>query len=204
MAFTLPDLPYDYDALEPHIDEKTMRVHHDKHHAGYTRKLNAALEGHDDLQEHSIEELLAGLDNLPADVQTAVRNNGGGYYNHSLFWSTMSPDGGGAPEGALGEAIAEQFDSYDAFQDAFKSAATGQFGSGWAWLVAHPDGSLEVTSTPNQDNPLMEGHHPILGLDVWEHAYYLHYQNERGTYVDHFWNVVDWGAVNANYEAATS
>jgi Fe-Mn family superoxide dismutase len=204
MAFTLPDLPYDYDALEPHIDEKTMRVHHDKHHAGYTRKLNAALEGHDDLREHSIEELLAGLDNLPADVQTAVRNNGGGYYNHSLFWSTMSPDGGGAPEGALGEAIAEQFDSYDAFQDAFKSAATGQFGSGWAWLVAHPDGSLEVTSTPNQDNPLMEGHHPILGLDVWEHAYYLHYQNERGTYVDHFWNVVDWGAVNANYEAATS
>ncbi len=204
MAFTLPDLPYDYDALEPHIDEKTMRVHHDKHHAGYTRKLNAALEGHDDLQEHSIEELLAGFDNLPADVRTAVRNNGGGYYNHSLFWSTMSPDGGGAPSGALGEALAEQFDSYDAFKDAFKSAATGQFGSGWAWLVAQPDGSLTVTSTPNQDNPLMEGHHPILGLDVWEHAYYLHYQNERGTYVDHFWNVVDWDAVNANYEAVTS
>jgi Fe-Mn family superoxide dismutase len=204
MAFDLPDLPYDYDALEPHIDEKTMRVHHDKHHAGYTRKLNNALDGHDDLQAHTIEELMTGIDNLPADVQTAVRNNGGGYYNHRLFWTIMSPDGGGEPTGALGEAIDEQFGSYDAFKDEFKSTATGQFGSGWGWLVAHPDGTLEVTSTPNQDNPLMEGKHPIMGVDVWEHAYYLKYQNERGTYVDHFWNVVDWDAVSANYEAATS
>jgi len=201
MAFDLPDLPYDYDALEPHIDERTMRIHHDKHHAGYTRKLNNALEGHDDLQEHSIEELLTGIDNLPADVQTGVRQNGGGFYNHRLFWTVMSPEGGGAPDGPLGVAIDETFGSFDDFKSAFKDAATGRFGSGWAWLVAQTDGSLSVTDTPNQDNPLMEGHTPILGVDVWEHAYYLHYQNERGTYLDEWWNVVDWGAVSDNYDA---
>jgi len=203
MAFTLPDLPYDYDALEPHIDERTMRIHHTKHHQGYTNKLNAALEGHDDLEKHSIEELLSAVNNLPADVQTAVRNNGGGFYNHRLFWNVMSPDGGGEPTGALGDAIDKQFGSYDAFKDEFSSTAGGQFGSGWGWLIADADGTLSVVSTPNQDNPLMDGHTPILGLDVWEHAYYLNYQNERGTYIDHFWNVVDWDAVNENYEAIT-
>ncbi len=201
MAFDLPELPYDYDALEPHIDERTMRIHHDKHHAGYTRKLNNALEGHEKLQEHSIEELLMGLDNLPADVQTAVRQNGGGFYNHRLFWTVMSPDGGGTPSGDLAGAIEEAFGSFDAFQSAFSDAASGRFGSGWAWLVAQPSGDLSVTDTPNQDNPLMEGHTPILGLDVWEHAYYLNYQNERGTYIDAWWNVVDWDAVADNYEA---
>ena len=200
MAFDLPDLPYDYDALEPHIDEQTMRIHHDKHHAGYTRKLNNALEGHDDLQEHSIEELLAGLDTLPADVQTPVRQNGGGFYNHRLFWNVMSPDGGGTPDGALADSIHDAFGSYEDFKDAFVDAATGQFGSGWGWLVAQPSGDVTVTSTPNQDNPLLEGHTPILGIDVWEHSYYLNYQNERGTYVDEWWNVVDWDAVGENYD----
>lgn len=204
MAFTLPELPYNYDALEPHIDEKTMRVHHDKHHQGYTNKLNNALDQHDGLHDHTIEELLASVQNLPADIQTAVRNNGGGYYNHSLFWTIMSPNGGGAPTGTLGTKINEQFGSYDAFKDEFKSTATGQFGSGWGWLIAHNDGTLEVASTPNQDSPLMEGKQPIMGVDVWEHAYYLNYQNERGTYVDHFWEVVDWDAVNENYERVTS
>ena len=204
MAFDLPDLPYDYDALEPHIDEQTMRVHHDKHHAGYTQKLNNALEGHDDLQEHSIEELLAGLDTLPTDVQTPVRQNGGGFYNHRLFWNTMSPNGGSTPNGDLAEAINDAFGSFEDFQDAFADTATGQFGSGWGWLVAQPDGELAVTSTPNQDNPLMDGHTPLLGVDVWEHAYYLSYQNERGTYVDQWWNVVDWDAVGENYDEAVT
>ncbi len=200
MAFDLPELPYDYDALEPHIDEQTMRIHHDKHHAGYTRKLNNALEGHDDLQEHSIEELLAGLDTLPADAQTPVRQNGGGFYNHRLFWNVMSPDGGGTPDGDLAGAIHDAFGSYEDFKDAFANAATGQFGSGWGWLVAQHNGDVTVTSTPNQDNPLLEGHTPILGIDVWEHSYYLNYQNERGTYVDEWWNVVDWDAVGENYD----
>ena len=200
MAFDLPDLPYDYDALEPHIDEQTMRIHHDKHHAGYTRKLNNALEGHDDLQEHSIEELLAGLDTLPTDVQTPVRQNGGGFYNHRLFWNVMSPDGGGTPDGDLADAIHDAFGSYEDFKDAFVDAATGQFGSGWGWLVAQPNGDVTVTSTPNQDNPLLEGHTPILGIDVWEHSYYLNYQNERGSYADEWWNVVDWDTVGENYD----
>jgi Fe-Mn family superoxide dismutase len=199
MAFTLPDLPYDYDALEPHVDEKTMRVHHDKHHAGYTRKLNNALEGHEDLQEHSIEELLSGIENLPADIQTDVRNNGGGFYNHRLFWNVMSPDGGGEPTGDVGSAIEDTFGSFDEFKDTFSATAAGQFGSGWGWLVAEPNGDLSVVSTPNQDNPLMEGHTPILGVDVWEHAYYLKYQNERGTYLDEWWNVVNWDQVEDNY-----
>jgi len=204
MAFELPDLPYDYDALEPHIDEQTMRVHHDKHHAGYTRKLNNALEGHDDLQEHSIEELLEGLDSLPADVRTPVRQNGGGFYNHRLFWNTMSPDGGGTPNGDLGAAIDDHFGSFEDFKAQFADTATGQFGSGWGWLVAQPNGDLSVVSTPNQDNPLLEGHTPILGVDVWEHAYYLNYQNERGSYVDNWWNVVNWEAVDENYDAIVS
>jgi len=199
MAFTLPDLPYDYDALEPHIDERTMRIHHTKHHQGYTNKLNAALEGYDDLQGHSIEELLSGIDNLPADIQTAVRNNGGGFANHRLFWTIMSPNGGEAPSGNLGDAIDDEFGSFEHFKSEFKGAATGRFGSGWAWLIADADGSLTVTDTANQDSPLMEGHTPILGLDVWEHAYYLHYQNERGSYIDHWWNVVNWDQVNENF-----
>ncbi len=199
MAFTLPDLPYDYDALEPHIDERTMRIHHTKHHQGYTNKLNNALEGYPDLEDHSIEELLSSLENLPADVQTGVRNNGGGFYNHRLFWNTMSPDGGGTPSGDLADAIDDAFGSFEAFKDEFNAAASGRFGSGWGWLVVDGNGDLAVTSTPNQDNPLSDGHTPILGLDVWEHAYYLHYQNERGTYVDHWWNVVDWDAVGTNY-----
>ena len=202
MAFSLPDLPYDYDALEPAIDEQTMRIHHGKHHQGYTNKLNAALEGHDDLSEHSIEALLHGLDNLPADIQTAVRNNGGGFANHRLFWSVLSPEGGGEPTGALADAIDEEFGSFDAFKKSFTNAATGQFGSGWGWLVTHPDGSLEVYSTPNQDSPYLEGDTPVLGVDVWEHAYYLNYQNERGTYVEKFWDIVDWNAVNERYEEA--
>ncbi len=202
MAFSLPDLPYDYDALEPVIDEQTMRIHHGKHHQGYTNKLNAALEGHDDLSEHSIEALLHGLDNLPADIQTAVRNNGGGFANHRLFWSVLSPEGGGEPTGALADAIDEEFGSFDAFKKSFTNAATGQFGSGWGWLVTHPDGSLEVYSTPNQDSPYLEGDTPVLGVDVWEHAYYLNYQNERGTYVEKFWDIVDWNAVNERYEEA--
>ncbi len=200
MAFTLPDLPYDYDALEPHIDERTMRIHHTKHHQGYTNKLNAALEGYDDLQDHPIEALLSGIENIPADIKTAVRNNGGGFANHRLFWSIMSPDGGGKPTGALATAIDADFGSFAAFKDKFKAAATGRFGSGWAWLTADTDGSLEIVDTPNQDNPLMHGKTPVMGIDVWEHAYYLHYQNERGTYIDHWWNVVDWDAVNDNYE----
>ena len=199
MAFTLPDLPYDYDALEPHIDERTMRIHHTKHHQGYTNKLNAALEGYDDLQDHSIEALLSGIDNIPADIQTAVRNNGGGYANHRLFWTIMSPEGGGKPTGSIGRAVDADFGSFEAFKEKFKAAATGRFGSGWAWLTADTDGSLEIVDTPNQDSPLMRGKTPIMGIDVWEHAYYLHYQNERGSYIDHWWNVVDWDAVNQNF-----
>ena len=203
MAFTLPDLPYDYDALEPHIDKRTMRIHHTKHHQGYTNKLKAALEGHEDLQKHSIEELLSGIDNLPVDIQTAVRNNGGGFANHRLFWTIMSPDGGGTPSGDLGDAIDDTFGSFEDFKSEFKDAATGRFGSGWAWLTLDTGSDLEVIDTANQDSPLMQIKTPILGLDVWEHAYYLHYQNERGTYIDHWWNVVDWDAVADHYDAAT-
>lgn len=204
MAFTLPDLSYDYSALEPHIDEQTMRIHHTKHHQGYTDKLNNALEGHSDLQDHTIEELLSGIENLPADIQTPVRNNGGGFANHRLFWTILSPSGGGNPTGVLGDEIDNQFGGFDDFKSEFKDAATGQFGSGWAWLIAEPNGDLEVTNTPNQDSPLMDGQTPIMGLDVWEHAYYLNYQNERGTYVDEFWNVVDWDQVNENYQEIAS
>ncbi|MEM6529278.1 MAG: superoxide dismutase [Chloroflexota bacterium] len=201
MAFELPDLPYAKDALEPHIDAQTMELHHDKHHAGYTKKLNAAIEG-TDWDSKSIEEILGALDSLPADKQTAVRNNGGGFANHALFWETMGPDAGGAPEGDLAAAIDSAFGSFDAFKEKFESAAKGQFGSGWAWLYVEGDGSLAVTSTANQDTPLMEGKTPILGLDVWEHAYYLNYQNRRPDYVAAFWNVVNWSKVAEKFAAA--
>jgi len=198
MAFELPDLPYAHNALEPHIDAKTMEIHHGKHHAGYTSKLNAAIEG-TDLASKSINDILTNLDMSNG----AVRNNGGGFYNHSLFWKVMSPNGGGAPSGALAEAIDRDFGSLEAFKEKFANAAATQFGSGWAWLCKHEDGRLEVCSTPNQDNPLMPGigcgGTPILGLDVWEHAYYLNYQNKRPDYISAFWNVVNWDEVSKNY-----
>ncbi len=201
MAFELPELPYAYDALEPHIDKETMNIHHTKHHNTYVSKLNAALEGHSDLQDKSLDELLKDLNSLPSDIQTAVRNNGGGHANHSLFWEVLSPNGGGEPTGELADKINSKFGSFSAFQDEFANAAAGRFGSGWAWLVVN-NGELEITSTPNQDTPVMEGKTPILGLDVWEHAYYLKYQNRRPDYISAFWNVVNWEEVNKRYEAA--
>jgi superoxide dismutase, Fe-Mn family len=202
MAFTLPDLPYPKDALEPHIDARTMEIHHGKHHGGYTNNLNAAIEKHPELASKSIEELLRGIESIPQDIRTAVQNNGGGFANHSLFWTVMSPNGGGAPGGELAAAIDAKFGSLDAFKEKFASAAAGRFGSGWAWLVVDGDGALQLYSTANQDSPYMQGHTPILGLDVWEHAYYLHYQNRRPDYIQAFWNVVDWDAVAKNYAAA--
>ncbi|ARA92031.1 MAG: superoxide dismutase [Bacteroidetes bacterium] len=202
MAHTLPDLPYAYDALEPHVDARTMEIHHTKHHQGYVNKLNAALEGHADLQAKSIEDLLRGIDAVPESIRTAVRNNGGGHANHSLFWTIMSPNGGGTPSGRLAEAIDATFGSFEAFKKTFSDAAGSRFGSGWAWLVVDGDGKLQVYSTANQDSPYMQGHTPILGLDVWEHAYYLHYQNRRPDYIQAWWNVVNWDAVAKNYEAA--
>ncbi|MGI9174566.1 MAG: superoxide dismutase [Rhodothermales bacterium] len=200
MAFNLPDLPYAYNALEPYIDEQTMHLHHDKHHAGYTTKLNNAVEG-TEWENRSIEEILGSIDSLPENIRTAVRNNDGGYANHSLFWETMSPEGGGDPSGALADAIDSSFGSFSDFKDQFESAATGQFGSGWAWLVADESGKLHVYGTANQDSPYMQGHTPLLGLDVWEHAYYLKYQNKRGDYVSNFWNLVNWDQVSQNYES---
>lgn len=202
MAHTLPDLPYAHDALEPHIDTRTMEIHHGKHHAGYVSKLNAALEGHSDLAAKSVEDLIRDIDSVPESIRGAVRNNGGGHANHSLFWSVMSPNGGGAPTGELGSAIDAAFGSFDAFKSEFSSAAGTRFGSGWAWLVVKADGTLAVYSTANQDSPLMQGDTPILGVDVWEHAYYLHYQNRRPDYVSAFWNVINWDAVAANFAAA--
>lgn len=203
MAYTLPDLPYAADALEPHIDSTTMTIHHDKHHGGYVSKLNAALEGHDDLAAMPIDELCRNIFAVPEDIRTAVRNNGGGHYNHSLFWSILGP-GGGAPTGDLAAAIDAAFGSLDAFKEQFAAAAATRFGSGWAWLCVK-DGQLDICSTPNQDNPLMGeacGGTPILGLDVWEHAYYLNYQNRRPDYIGAFWNVVNWSEVASRYEAA--
>lgn len=198
MAFELPELPYSHDALEPNMDARTMEIHHGKHHAGYTSKLNAAIEG-SSLQDSSIEDILTGLDMSNG----AVRNNGGGYYNHCLFWEVMSPNGGGEPSGELAEAINNAFGSFDSFKDAFSNAAATRFGSGWAWLCVHEGGKVEVCSSANQDNPLMPGigcgGTPILGLDVWEHAYYLNYQNRRPDYVNAFFNVVDWSKVEENY-----
>ena len=201
MAHSLPSLPYAFDALEPHIDARTMEIHHGKHHAGYVAKLNAALEGHSDLASKSIEDLMRGFAGLPESIKGAVRNNGGGHANHSLFWSVMSPAGGGAPSGKLAEAINATFGSLDAFKSAFSDAAGTRFGSGWAWLVADASGALKVYSTANQDSPYMEGHTPILGIDVWEHAYYLNYQNRRPDYIGAFWNVINWDAVAANFVA---
>ena len=200
MAFSVPDLPYDYDALEPHIDEATMRVHHDKHHQAYVDKANAALEG-TEWADKGVEEVVANLDQLPADKQGPVRNNAGGHANHSFFWQIMSPDGGGEPSGALADAINAKFGDFDSFKEKFKAAGIGQFGSGWAWLV-HDGTELQVTSTPNQDSPLTDGQTPLLGADVWEHAYYLKYQNKRPDYLDAFWNVVNWDEVASRFEAA--
>ena len=200
MSFELPDLPYAFDALEPNIDARTMEIHHGKHHGGYTSKLNAAIEG-SDLDNKNITDLLANLDMS----NKAVRNNGGGFYNHSLFWKVMSPNGGGRPSGDLAQAINDAFGSFESFKDIFSKAAATQFGSGWAWLCVHSGGKLEVCSTPNQDNPLMPetgcGGTPILGLDVWEHAYYLKYQNQRPAYIEAFWNVVNWDEVEERYLA---
>jgi Fe-Mn family superoxide dismutase len=204
MAFELPPLPYPEDALEPHIDARTMSIHHDKHHAGYTNNLNKALAGHDDLAAKSVEALLADLNSVPEEIRTAVRNNGGGYANHSLFWKVMGPNAGGEPTGDLADAINAAFGSFDGFKAAFANSAATRFGSGWAWLYVAGDGSLDVRSTANQDTPLMDGDTPILGLDVWEHAYYLNYQNRRGDYVAAWWNVVNWDVVAGNFAAATS
>lgn len=200
MTFKLPDLPYDYDALEPIIDKETMTLHHDKHHATYVSKANAALEG-TDFEDKPIEEIIAHLDELPSDIKTAVRNNGGGHYNHSIFWEIMSPNGGGEPEGELGEAIAKDFGSFAAFQEEFTAAATGQFGSGWAWLV-YNNGKLEVVGTANQDSPLTDGKYPLFGIDVWEHAYYLKYKNSRPDYVSAFWKVANWDEVAKRFADA--
>ncbi len=200
MAFEVPDLPYDYAALEPHIDEATMRVHHDKHHKTYVDKANAALEG-TDLADKPVEEVLQNLDSLPEDKQTPVRNNAGGHANHTLFWEIMSPDGGGEPEGALKEAIDSEFGGLDELKKKVNAAGAGQFGSGWTWLV-HDGSGLKVTSTPNQDTPVSAGHTPLLGIDVWEHAYYLKYQNKRPDYLEAWWNVVNWPEVQKRFEAA--
>ncbi|OAK74688.1 superoxide dismutase SodA [Lederbergia galactosidilytica] len=201
MAYELPQLPYGYDALEPHIDKETMNIHHTKHHNTYVTNLNKALEGHEELASKSVEDLISDLDSVPESIRTAVRNNGGGHANHSLFWTLLSPDGGGEPTGSLAEAINSKFGSFDKFKEDFQAAGAGRFGSGWAWLVVN-NGELEITSTPNQDSPLMEGKKPLLGLDVWEHAYYLKYQNRRPEYMSAFWNVVNWDAVQKQYDAA--
>ena len=201
MAYTLPELHYAYDALEPHFDARTMEIHHTKHHQGYTTKVNAALEGtlH---AESSIEDVLANISSLPADKQQAVINNGGGFANHSLFWSILSPNGGGNPSGSLATAIDAEFGVFDVFKEVFANAAATRFGSGWAWLSLDSSKKLVVHSTANQDSPIMDGYTPILGLDVWEHAYYLHYQNRRPDYISAFWSVINWDQVQANYDAA--
>jgi Fe-Mn family superoxide dismutase len=201
MAHEVPALPYSFDALEPHIDARTMEIHHDKHHAAYVSNLNKALEGHADLQKKRVEDLLRDIKKVPEDIRTAVQNNGGGHANHTLFWTIMSADGGGEPEGELADAIAESFKSFSAFKEQLSDAAVKRFGSGWSWLSVGKDG-LKVHSTPNQDSPLMEGRTPILGLDVWEHAYYLKYQNRRPDYVAAWWNVVNWEEVGRRYAKA--
>lgn len=202
MAFTLPPLPYAENALEPHIDARTMSIHHDKHHNAYVTNLNNAIAG-TEWENKSIEEICKQINSVPENIRTAVRNNGGGHYNHSLFWQIMGPNGQSSPGGSLQSAINAKWGSFDDFKAKFKAAAAGRFGSGWAWLVVKSDGSIDITSTPNQDNPLMSGDGtPILGLDVWEHAYYLNYQNRRPDYVDAWWNTVDWSAVGKSYDAA--
>lgn len=198
MAHQLAPLPYAYDALEPYVDAMTMQIHHDKHHAAYLNNLNKAIEG-TDWENMPVEELLAKLDRVPEAIRTTVRNNGGGYVNHNLFWQIMGPNGGGAPTGKLAQAIDKAFGSFDAFKEKFSNAAATRFGSGWAWLVVKSDGSLDVYSTPNQDSPVMNGDTPILGLDVWEHAYYLKYQNRRPEYIGNFYNVINWQAAADNF-----
>ena len=207
MAHELPDLPYAHDALEPHIDATTMEIHHSKHHNTYVTKLNGALEKHPELADRPVEELIAEIGALPGGIQTAVRNNGGGHANHAMFWQLMSPKGGGEPGGALGDAIGQTFGDFATFQEQFKNAALGRFGSGWAWLIVDDSGQLQITDTPNQDSPLMRDlaptpGTPILGVDVWEHAYYLKYQNRRPDYVDAWWEVVNWDEVARRFEAA--
>ncbi len=201
MTFTLPTLDFPYDALEPHIDARTMEIHHSKHHAGYVNNANAALEGHADLQGKAVETLLADLNAVPESIRTAVRNNAGGHANHSLFWKVMAPGAGGEPAGALAEAISAGFGDFASFKEQFAKAATTRFGSGWAWLVKDAAGGLKVMSTANQDSPISEGLTPIFGLDVWEHAYYLNYQNRRGDYVAAFWNIVNWEEVARRFES---
>jgi Fe-Mn family superoxide dismutase len=195
MAHTLPPLPYPSDALEPHIDKQTMEIHHGKHHNAYVTNLNAALEKHPELQSKSIEDLIKGISSVPEDIRTAVRNNGGGHANHSMFWQIMGPNAGGAPTGAIADALKSSFGSFDAFKEQFAKAGIGRFGSGWAWVIDQ-GGKLVIESTPNQDNPLMDGKKPVFGIDVWEHAYYLKYQNRRPDYITAWWNVVNWAEIN--------
>lgn len=204
MAYELPQLPYDYDALEPYVDEQTMKLHHDKHHSTYVTNLNAALEKHPNADPGNVEELLSNIDSVPEDIRATVKNNGGGHANHSMFWRLMSPDGGGEPTGELASALDSSFGSFEDFKEQFAAAAApgALFGSGWAWLIADPDGTLSVETTANQDSPLLEGKTPVLGLDVWEHAYYLKYQNRRPEYIENWWNVVAWDEVARQFEAA--
>jgi superoxide dismutase, Fe-Mn family len=199
MAHQLPPLPYDFNALEPHIDDQTMRIHHGKHHQAYVNNLNAALEKHPQLQQKSVDDLIRGVNSVPEDIRTAVRNNGGGHVNHTMFWEIMGPGKGGAPGGALGDAITSTFGSFDSFKEQLSKAGVGRFGSGWAWLI-DVGGKLVIESTANQDSPLMEGKKPILGVDVWEHAYYLKYQNRRPDYISAWWNVVNWDAVSKRFK----
>lgn len=200
MSYSIPELPYAYDALEPYIDQQTMEIHHQKHHGAYVAKLNAALEGHPDWQGKEIEDILKNLNSLPEGIRTAVRNNGGGHYNHTLFWSFMAPNAGGEPGGNLAAAINDTFGDLSKFKEEFASAAANRFGSGWAWLSLDASRKLIVLSTPNQDNPVSDGHKPILGLDVWEHAYYLKYQNRRPEYIENWWKVVNWEAVSERFD----
>jgi len=199
MAFKLPELNYDYNALEPYMDAKTMEIHHDMHHAGYTKKLNAALEKAPEFFEKEITEILADLSSVPSEIRTAVRNNGGGYLHHNLWWEQLAPDKGGEPTGDLAKAINATFGSFADFQEQFKKASLGVFGSGWGWLCINADGKLVIVGTPNQDSPVSDGLTPLLGIDVWEHSYYLHYQNRRAEYIDNFWNVVDWDVVASRF-----
>lgn len=200
MSAELPPLPYAYDALEPHIDEETMHLHHDKHHQAYVNNFNAAVEKHPELQSKTPDELIRNLNSVPDDIRAAVRNNGGGAVNHTMFWQIMAPNGGGEPTGPVADAINRSFGSFDAFKQQFNQAGVGRFGSGWVWLIANPDGSLRITTTANQDNPQSDGQFPIMGNDVWEHAYYLKYQNRRPDYLNAWWNVVNWDEINRRYQ----
>lgn len=201
-AFVLEPLPYNYNALEPYIDERTMQFHHDKHHAAYVNNLNAAIGKYPQLKTMTVEQMLKDLNSIPADIRTIVRNNGGGHLNHSMFWKIMKPNGGGEPTGEIATAIQENFGSFDAFKEQFNQTGIKLFGSGWVWLVLTKDGKLQITSTPNQDSPLIDGNYPIMGNDVWEHAYYLSYQNRRPDYLKSWWNVVNWEEINSRFKAA--